>query len=89
MGRSVATVCDCDFSIDALSPSSWITVSKPRQSVQKISSTEMSNEMLVTASHVPGSRPTRSSMPAKKFATLRCSIMTPFGRPVEPDVKMT
>jgi len=28
----------------------------------------------------------RSSMPAKKLATLRCVTTTPFGRPVEPDV---
>ena len=47
----------------------------------------MSNEMLVTASHVPGaSAPSRSSIPAKKLTTLRCSIITPFGLPVEPEV---
>jgi len=28
-------------------------------------------------------------MPAKKLATLRCSIITPLGRPVEPEVKIT
>ena len=28
----------------------------------------------------------RSSIPTAKFATLRCSIITPFGRPVEPEV---
>ena len=48
----------------------------------------MSNEMLVTASHTPAVVPSRSSMPTKKFATLRCSISTPFGRPVDPDVKI-
>ncbi len=54
----------------------------------------MSNEMLVTASHVPGDvtpgvKSSCSSIAVKKLATLRCSIITPFGRPVEPDVKMT
>ena len=49
----------------------------------------MSNEMLVTASHTPGSVPSSASIAAKKLATLRCSTITPFGRPVEPEVKMT
>ena len=50
----------------------------------------MSNEMLVTASHTPGpSPPTRASIPAKKLTTFRWQTITPFGRPVEPDVKMT
>ena len=67
---------------------------KPRASVQNSSSTEMSNEMLVTASHTPGARArvvrrAASSIAVKKLATLRCSIITPLGRPVEPDVKMT
>ncbi len=67
---------------------------KPRVSVQNSSSTEMSNEMLVTASHDPGAcrrvvKPSCSSIAVKKLTTLRCSIITPFGRPVEPDVKMT
>ena len=63
------------------------TTLKPRASVQKSSSTEMSKERLVTASQTPGgSWPMRSSMPAKKFDTLRCSTITPLGRPVEPEV---
>ena len=57
----------------------------------------MSKEMLVTASQTPGApapapldpAPMRASMPAKKLMTLRCSIITPLGRPVEPDVKIT
>ena len=74
---------------ELLSPSSWITTLNPRASVQNSSSTEMSKEMLVTASHTPGCAPMRWSMPAKKLATLRCSIITPLGRPVEPEVKIT
>ena len=50
----------------------------------------MSNEMLVTASQVPGGVlavwPRARSMPAKKFTTLRCVTITPFGLPVEPEV---
>ena len=42
--------------------------------------------MLVSASHVAGSPPTRSVIAAKKAATLRCSTTTPLGRPVEPEV---
>ena len=53
----------------------------------------MSNEMLVTPSHTPGGVsavwPNWSSIAVKKLATLRCSIITPLGRPVEPDVKIT
>ena len=66
-----------------------MTTVKPRASVQNSSSTEMSKEMLVAASHTPGFVPNTWSMAVKKLATLRCSIITPFGRPVEPDVKMT
>ena len=66
---------------------------KPRVSVQNSSSTEMSNEMLVTASHTPGAADGRgrvaASIAVKKLTTLRCSIITPLGRPVEPDVKIT
>ncbi len=72
---------------EALSSPPYRTPLKPRASVQKISSTEMSKEMLVTASQVPGfSHSRRASIPAKKFTTLRCSTMTPLGLPVEPDV---
>ena len=46
----------------------------------------MSNEMLVTASHTPGSSPRIRSIPAKKLITLRCSTITPLGFPVEPEV---
>ena len=44
----------------------------------------MSNEMLVTASQVPGSRPSTSSMAAKKLATLRWLTITPLGRRSSP-----
>ena len=47
----------------------------------------MSNEMLVTASHTPGgSVRMTSSIATKKLTTLRCSMTTPFGVPVEPEV---
>ena len=63
------------------------TTVSPRDSVQKISSTEMSNDRLVTAIQTsPALCGIRSSMPAKKFAALRCSTMTPLGVPVEPEV---
>ncbi len=42
--------------------------------------------MLVTASQVPGSAPTRSVMAAKKPTTLACVTTTPLGVPVEPEV---
>src|SRR5256886_3147822 len=62
---------DCDWSSDVCSSDL---------------STEMSNEMLVTASHTPGSVPSTRSIPAKKFTTLRCVTITPLGLPVEPEV---
>ena len=63
------------------------TTLNPRAMVQNSSSTEMSNERLVTASQVPGGLcGIRSSIPAKKFVTLRCSTITPLGLPVDPDV---
>ena len=59
----------------------------PRASVQNSSSTEMSKDRDVTASHVsPGLCGMRASMPTQKFTTLRCSTITPLGRPVEPEV---
>ena len=64
-----------------------VTSVTPRASDQKISSTEMSKDRLVTASQAsPSARGMTASMPAKKLATLRCSTMTPLGRPVEPEV---
>ncbi|CAB4577428.1 unannotated protein [freshwater metagenome] len=60
---------------------------KPRVSVYSSSSTEMSNDRLVTANHVAGrSWATTASMPVKKLTALWCSMSTPFGRPVLPDV---
>ena len=83
MGRSLVAV-PCDTSARESSPIS--TSLNPRASVQNSSSTEMSKDSEVTASQVPGSVPMRASIPAKKFATLRCSISTPLGRPVLPEV---
>src|SRR5439155_17439988 len=52
-----------------LKSSPWkMTTLKPRARVQKISSTEMSKDRLVTASHVAfGADPRRTSIPPKKF----------------------
>lgn len=84
MRRSV--MASLPFETSARFSSLESTILKPRASVQNSSSTEMSKERLVTASQVPGSVPMRASMPVKKFETLRCSTITPLGRPVEPDV---
>ncbi|CAM4527879.1 hypothetical protein COEX109129_42040 [Corallococcus exiguus] len=62
------------------------TTWKPRVQAQSSSSTEMSKEMLVIASHVPGHGETCASIARKKFITVRCGTPTPLGRPVEPDV---
>ena len=75
----------------ALSSSAATITVKPRVRVHRSSSTEMSKDRLVTASQTPGRTfparsPSTRSMPAKKFVTLRCSSITPFGVPVEPDV---
>ena len=62
---------------------------KPCDSVQNNSNTEMSNDKLVTASHTGwlfSGIGMRWFIPAKKLTTFRCSIITPLGRPVEPDV---
>ena len=63
------------------------TTLNPRHTVQRSSSTEMSNDRLVTASHTPGvSTPMHESIAAKKLVTLPCSSITPLGPPVEPEV---
>ena len=50
----------------------------------------MSNEMVVTATSVSlESSPGVTRMDVRKFATDRCSISTPFGFPVDPEVKIT
>ena len=47
----------------------------------------MSKETEVTASsRAPSRAGTISSMPARKFCTLRWLTITPFGVPVEPEV---
>ncbi|CAM3253236.1 hypothetical protein COSO111634_08395 [Corallococcus soli] len=67
-------------------PTGASTTWKPRVHVQSSSSTEMSNEMLVTASQVPERGETCASIARKKFITVRCGTSTPLGRPVEPEV---
>src|SRR5580704_16338642 len=65
----------------------WTTVVYPLVSVHNNSSTDMSNETLVTASHLPrASAPRQGSSALKQLATLWWSIITPLGRPVEPEV---
>src|SRR6266478_9874846 len=83
---------DCEARVSAArSRSGAMTTRNPRASVHRSSSTEISNDRLVTASQTPGPADgfNTASMPAKKLSTLRCSIITPLGRPVEPDVKIT
>ncbi len=47
----------------------------------------MSKQMLVTASHTPGSRcPKTTSIAANKRTALRWVTTTALGRPVEPEV---
>jgi hypothetical protein len=83
--RSDTGIGPRDSSVRLSSPAS--TSLKPRESVQKSSSTEMSNDRLVTASHAsPSSYWMRWSMAAKKLATLPWPTMTPLGVPVEPEV---
>ena len=50
----------------------------------------MSNDSVVTATK-RSSLPSRSARrnDASRFATARCSMPTPLGCPVEPEVKMT
>ena len=67
-----------------------MTAREPAISGRKISSPAISKENVVTATRVsladnPGSR----AMDWRKFTSERCSICTPLGRPVEPDVNIT
>ena len=69
---------------------SAITRRAPFKRGKKISNAAMSKENVVTASNmsldsIPGWR----FIENKKLITARCSTCTPFGRPVEPDVKIT
>ena len=50
----------------------------------------MSNDSVVTASRVSlADRPGSRCIDAMKFSSARCSISTPFGRPVDPEVYST
>src|SRR6266550_3727125 len=67
-----------------------MTTRAPTQRGRKISSAAMSNEMVVTATSVSlGSSPGVTHMDIRKFVTDRCSISTPLGLPVDPEVKIT
>ena len=67
--------------------SSWITTRPPRVRVPSSSNTDMSKQMLVIASHTPGSRrPKTPSIAANKRTALRWVTTTLLGRPVEPEV---
>ena len=86
-GRVGAAVGSAPASAAATPRSDLSTTWKPRVSVHSSSSTEMSNERLVTASQTPGgSWSMTSSIATKKLTTWRCSSITPLGVPVEPDV---
>src|SRR5688572_20828786 len=62
----------------------------PRQSGTNISNTERSKHTEVAARTPSSSSLLKVALAQKtRFTALRCSTETPFGRPVEPDVKMT
>ena len=53
------------------------------------SSRAMSNDRVVTASSVsPGPSPGATAIERRKLTAARWEIWTPFGRPVEPEVKI-
>jgi hypothetical protein len=59
----------------------------PETSGSMVSSTEMSKESVVKASSFsPAVNPGWRCIEERKLETERCSISTPLGRPVEPEV---
>ena len=67
-----------------------ITIRAPEIKGRYISGVAMSNEIIASASStssrfMPGSR----CMERSRLTTLPCSISTPFGLPVEPEVYIT
>ncbi len=59
----------------------------PATSGPNISSTEMSNDRVVSASSTSSAvSPGSSSIDCRRLTTLVCSTSTPFGTPVEPEV---
>ena len=66
-----------------------ITILAPTVRGSISSSTEGSKVMVVIASTTSSAdSPGRFCIAYKKFTTLRCSICTPLGRPVDPEVCM-
>ena len=64
-----------------------ITTSAPTIRGRNTSSTEMSNDSVASPSTTsPGARPGSCCIDSRKLTALRCSISTPLGMPVEPDV---
>ncbi len=62
----------------------------PATSGSRSSSTETSKERVLTASRVsPAPKPSSVCIERRKLATAPCRIITPLGRPVEPEVYIT
>jgi hypothetical protein len=65
------------------------TTAAPFRSAPQISKVAASNEMLAACpTRSPGPRSANPPARARR-ATARCGTATPFGRPVEPEVKRT
>ena len=63
------------------------TTRAPGSAARTVSSPEMSNDIVVTASSTSSRvRPGSCRIERRKFASARCSMTTPLGLPVEPDV---
>ena len=82
------TAADALVSDGSPFPELSVTVSQTQDLVQQGIRISYSNGEGL-ASQTPGFVPNTRSIAVKKLAVLRCSIITPLGRPVEPDVKMT
>ena len=88
----ISVACDPASSAASASPSSACsrlasTTSAPTDSGRNSSSTEMSNEVVVTASRrSSASSPGARRMLSRKLTTAPLGTTTPLGRPVEPEV---
>ena len=96
MGTVFQTVTPYSRTIRRQSPalrriaSPMATMAAPDESIPKISYTERSKSSEDTARHAsPSPTWNRPLMSAIVFRALRCSMATPLGSPVEPEVKMT
>jgi hypothetical protein len=93
-GGKVATVTASSRIIASSSgpacPRGAITSAAPLSSVCATSATPASKEKEANCStRPPGSTPNASRCAAARFPIPRCGTTTPFGRPVDPEVKIT